>query len=376
MLLRMRRVLFGWVDAVPPLRMAMARVLIWHAERAGCHLGIAHEARDGMSDREFKRTAEMVMWAGAVAGRHRFPTWFPASHHLKDPSNRAASAEALGRFLAEDPAAPPYLRRQFHELAASSDLTAASEFVREDLDRVLGERRPAPPTEIEATSVDDQIAALRSTVGALAGIGERPFLVSGTLLGFARHGRLLEHDYDIDLGLLPGADLAAAADALRSVGFEVDEGELKLAAKLPTGFGVDVFIHYERDGLLWHGTDIHEWWNSPFELVATEFHGIDVWVPDSIEVYLEENYGNWKEPIAFYHFSFDTPNREYRHTSEALMYLYKRVVNALHYGDRWIAESAARELRDVFDVDVTAHFARTRLVDGAVRSHPADVPTV
>ena len=52
------------------------------------------------------------------------------------------------------------------------------------------------------------------------------------------------------------------------------------------------------------------------------------WVPDDVDTYLSENYGTWRSPIAFYHASFDTPNREYRDSAEALLYLFDAIVEA------------------------------------------------
>lgn len=78
----------------------------------------------------------------------------------------------------------------------------------------------------------------------------------------------MAHDYDIDLGILPGqATAAEVTAALRPLSwFDVEMQELKVVARHSSGLDVDVFMHYERDGLLWHGSEIHEWWNSPFAL--------------------------------------------------------------------------------------------------------------
>jgi hypothetical protein len=81
--------------------------------------------------------------------------------------------------------------------------------------------------------------------------------------------------------------------------------------------------------------------------------GRDFWVPDDPERYLVENYGDWSKPIAFYHMSFDTPNREYRKNKHGLLYLYGIMLTAIEKGDRFVTESAARELRDGFGIDVT-----------------------
>ena len=87
-----------------------------------------------------------------------------------------------------------------------------------------------------------------------------------------------------------------------------------------------------------------------------------MWIPDDVDRYLEENYGDWSRPVAFYDFSFDTPNREFRQSGEAMVYLYRRCIRAINAGDRWTAEAAARDLRDSFGIDVTSRFQPSGLL--------------
>ena len=75
------------------------------------------------------------------------------------------------------------------------------------------------------------------------------------------------------------------------------------------GTVIDIFIHYEQDGAVWHGTDVHKWTNSPFELSDTAVLAHTFFIPSEPERYLDENYGDWKRPVLFWDYSFDTPNR-------------------------------------------------------------------
>lgn len=320
------------------------------------------EAIDGAESRELKRTLEMIRWAQAVEGSASFPQWFPAAHHITTVVGRTRSAEALRSYLEQQTNAAEFLWRQLFALEAKEDISELQEFVREDLGRRLQRTPPADASGVIRAS-PPELSTLQRVVEALSEAGIRPFLVSGTLLGLVRNGSLLAHDYDIDLGVLPNeGDAEAVGVALKQAGFDVSVDSLKVVANDADGI-VDVFIHYERDGLLWHGTEIHEWWNSPFGLEASDLGGVGVWIPDNADTYLTENYGDWSRPVAFYNFSFDTPNRVYRTTPQALLYLHKRFVRALEYGDRWSAESSARELKRVFGVDVTASFNPTPLLE-------------
>ena len=304
----------------------------------------------------------MLKWARAVAGTGTFPKWFPAAHHISTEAGRRASAQALREHLTAHPDAGEFLWRQLFALEADPDLTELTQFVSTDLARRLASTPPADAAGGER-GAEPTVDLLRSVVQVVEESGGRPFLVSGTLLGHARDGRILAHDYDIDLGLLPGdGDPTAIVASLERAGFDVKADDRKIVCRDSAGAVVDVFLHYERDGLLWHGTAIHEWWNTPFELDAVTFMGVDVWIPNDVGRYLTENYGDWSRRVAFYNFSFDTPNRVYRRTPEALLYLHKRFVRAMQHGDRWSAESVARELRDDFDVDVTGFFNPTPLL--------------
>lgn len=369
---RARALALDIIDRSPTAKRAMASTIRWWLSRR-CPLNvIADEAVSGASTREAKRTAEMLMFSGAVAGVTAFPKWFPVAHHVHDPVGRRLSAEALADHLSADPNAPSNLWRQYFFLTEPDDLDEVRAFVRRDLESRLRASAHVPPVDRMAMPGARQHAILRRAIEALEAAGVRPFLVSGTLLGLVREGRLMDHDYDIDLGVLPGeTDARAVGAALESASFEVTVQDNKVLARDDSDFAVDVFMHYERDGLFWHGTEIHEWWNTPFGLKRADLQGLPVWIPDNAETYLKENYGNWERPVAFYHFSFDTPNRRYRSTFRALLFLYKRVAVGLEFRDRWIVESAARELRDEFGVDITDAFNPTALLEPSESNRPS-----
>ena len=60
--------------------------------------------------------------------------------------------------------------------------------------------------------------------------------------------------------------------------------------------------------------------------------------------------------------SFDTPSRKYLSEKTALLYLYEIANTAIERGDRFVVESAVRELRDNFDIDLTHHLNASPLL--------------
>ena len=164
----------------------------------------------------------------------------------------------------------------------------------------------------------------------------------------------MAHDYDVDMGLLPGhEDPSTIASWLRSIDGDVEVRPGRIVLTTAAGVKVDLFFHIERDGLLWHHTDIHEWWNTAFSLTEHEVDGVRMWRPDDAERYLFENYGpGWTRRSVFYDMSFDTPNRRYSETPEALSYLTFRLLLALENRDRWVYERCANALDEHFDIAV------------------------
>lgn len=214
------------------------------------------------------------------------------------------------------------------EAALAVALADAEALLREVLSGSEREQPVAPPPQPDLDRAA-ATAALRDTVCLLEAQGFAPFIISGTLLGAVREGAMLEHDYDIDLGLFAGADafdrlkavLTTSAslrllglyhqDVLRrdAAGALVRERRPVLVKLLHAdGVTVDVFLHWHADGQVMHGTALYLWQNSDFMLERRDLSGISVLAPAPPETYLAENYGNWRVPLIDYHLAIDTPN--------------------------------------------------------------------
>lgn len=159
------------------------------------------------------------------------------------------------------------------------------------------------------------------------------FLISGTFLGLIRENGFLAHDYDIDLGVFEDQiDIAAtraailASDRFVLKKYDYHQSSLFTTDTVSTnpdvpyilkiihasGIHIDLFIHYRdtrRDPVIdWHGSSLHRWENSQFELTTYPFYDHEVLGPADADRYLTENYGDWRTPVTEFNCSTDTPN--------------------------------------------------------------------
>lgn len=155
----------------------------------------------------------------------------------------------------------------------------------------------------------------------LASIGQRPFLVSGTLLGYAREGGLLSHDKDIDVGVLGWRNQFDIVEALGASDlFDVKYHYLRGAdtyhlacVHLPTQTSIDVFIYHEQDGRYVTGVQsafgyLQTFAFTPFSLKRVSFLGIDFHVPADFALNLQENFGDWRVPDPDYISHIESPS--------------------------------------------------------------------
>ena len=221
----------------------------------------------------------------------------------------------------------------------------AAKFRRPISFRDAAAQKPAMPTELA-----------HATLGALLRIADlagcRLFLMSGTLLGFHRSGRVLAHDHDIDLGVM--ADDPGLADflaALQSTGLVTQHrtrrAGQRLAAlnpglpRLPDGallhklavaidpareasILVDVFIHFEVAGELLHGSLNTLWANTFFDLEWDSVDGLDFWRPRDVTRYLTENYGAFEEEVRDFDSHLDCPNVRNIYSRSAVRFLLRK----------------------------------------------------
>lgn len=162
------------------------------------------------------------------------------------------------------------------------------------------------------------------------------FLISGTLLGCIRDDDIISHDKDIDIGVMAGVPLGDVKAAFRGTGrFTVlpDIHDKLIRVRHANGVMADVFVHWEYGGRLYHEGRKTGWWNTAFSLVKTDFIGGKYLIPDNAELYLEENYGNWKVPDKNFDTFADTPNMYTADRAELIWYCYKQLLEEYKAGN-------------------------------------------
>lgn len=150
--------------------------------------------------------------------------------------------------------------------------------------------------------------------------GLKPFLMSGTLLGYARQGELLAHDKDVDIGIIGWENQFTVAEALLEAGhYKLDLTQLTghnrflmSAQDLKNGMAIDIFLFHEKENHFLHGIDFdmnftQNFKFSKFELKEIDFLDEKFYVPSNFDQNLQENYGDWKTPAPSYVVTVESP---------------------------------------------------------------------
>lgn len=164
------------------------------------------------------------------------------------------------------------------------------------------------------------------------------YAISGTFLGIVREGHLLDHDYDLDFGVNEGANIQQIITNINQSdsfeltaleradwGFYSDDCMIKIVHQ--NGINLDIFIHIEREGLVFHGGSRNVWFNSPFDLQTYKCCQIDILGPSKSCLYLTENYGDWRSEKKDFDYNIDTPNYFLPHSPFSKYADQKKAVN-------------------------------------------------
>ncbi|MEN8949674.1 hypothetical protein [Planktotalea arctica] len=167
-------------------------------------------------------------------------------------------------------------------------------------------------------------AALCEVNSLLRASGIDVFIISGTLLGCVRDGRIFEHDKDFDLGIIGWEDQFSVAQALLSSpnfwfsakGLKGHELFLLGVVHVPSGYEFDIFFFHDHGDKFKHGIQSRRGYTihylfSKFELSEKEFLGQNFLIPDNYQLFLDENYGeDWRTPDPDYFVKLESPALE------------------------------------------------------------------
>lgn len=186
------------------------------------------------------------------------------------------------------------------------------------------------------------------------------FLISGTLLGCIREGRLLGHDKDIDVGIWDHVDPAALTAAIHASGrfqFIVSRSRHIVRVRHLNGIPLDLFVHYREADDYWHASSKIIWHNSPFTLVPAAFLGESYLVPADHDTYLRENYGaDWRTPKTDFDSAFDTPNGEVTQHDELIVHVLRMLFESASRGSSNKIACYLGKLEDLGERDLARTF--------------------
>ena len=181
------------------------------------------------------------------------------------------------------------------------------------------------------------------------------FLISGTLLGCIRNNQLLGHDKDIDVGIWEECDRSKIIKAISTSGcfeFHAFRSEHVIRVKHVSGISVDIFYHYRESDNYWHGGVKLKWNNSPFKLKEHQFLGVTFKIPENYELYLTENYGEWRIEKKEFDSAFGTPNGIEINNNEFKVHIYKCLALALKNKDRVKIKFLKQKINDLNNVKI------------------------
>ena len=183
-----------------------------------------------------------------------------------------------------------------------------------------------PPPPIIPYNSETCLESVNKIIDILESIGEKPFLEGGTLLGMYREGKLIDFDYDADIGIIVDDSKYTNKHNMKDYMYKLSRVILndssfksiivcddedyyyvlnifdKHMNHIDLSFFYKNFFNEPNNNSLYTGCPSAFtpllWECSNFNLVRKNFAGKEYWVPDDTEKYLVENYGeNWKTPI-------------------------------------------------------------------------------
>jgi len=242
--------------------------------------------------------------------------------------------------------------RQLSNAAARVDrLDIAIElYLRASVLELEGEGKGRPPKQGKLAG-KSALSVLKDVREALEGAGVPYFFAAGTVLGIVRDGKPFDHDDDIDVGVMDDdwdrEELESAFTRHPRFVFDVPHPRnRKIGLVHRSGAGIDLFRFYREGDRLWHDGVFVRWYNTPFTVGEREVGGGRVRVPEPVEQYLAESYGQWRVPDTSFDAFVDAPNMEVVWPEYYAYHRVRRAYRAVLGGERKAAREELEAVRD------------------------------
>lgn len=189
---------------------------------------------------------------------------------------------------------------------------------------------PAKPSVV--LSEADKLKTLEEVLYILEQHSIRSFLCFGTLLGLVREHKFLKQDVDIDFGIFyDECDAGRIFDILSENGYilyalEKDPWPCKAQLFHPvTGVLCDIiFFKREPEAFKTYTTfngHLLVRNRTPFDLTQVSFYHLTVNIPVHPEIFLTENYGNWKDVNQYHHHILSSKLTDHNHPFVKYLFL-------------------------------------------------------
>jgi len=162
---------------------------------------------------------------------------------------------------------------------------------------------------------------LKETLEICKKLDIKPFLIFGTLLGYQRDNKFIEHDFDIDLGLFENdfSKMNIFEKLMIKKGYVIRRSskyEISFIKPKYPSLYIDFFLFYKSNGKMLYSVESGEhvytfsFSANIFKIMKEVIFLNKTWVlvPSEIEKFLTECYGNWRIIKKGFNFINDHPN--------------------------------------------------------------------
>lgn len=260
-------------------------------------------------------------------------------YFLSGAGNHESAHALVKKYRSKNPRLYSFV--QMRKALSESKIAKAIDFA----DKLILAKEPIHDISDHLAPFDRDVAekALCEANSLLRGAGVDVFIISGTLLGCIREGRIFEHDKDFDFGIIGWENQFDVAQALlTSENFSLSAKnlighELFLlgVVHIPSGYAFDIFFFHDIGDKFKHGIQSRlgytlHYMFSKFDLAEKDFLGQKFLIPKDYELFLDENYGkDWRTPDPYYFVKLESPALAEKSGNDFAFYIRHEMLDML-----------------------------------------------